>query len=64
MDDVRGEGLLAGVKLGVPPADVVRLRAAEKLLIVAAADNVVRVLPPLTVEDDEIAKGSIVSRAP
>jgi acetylornithine/N-succinyldiaminopimelate aminotransferase len=57
VEEVRGEGLLVGLKLKLPPADVVGAAAAEKLLIVAAADNVVRILPPLTVEDGEISEG-------
>lgn len=55
--DVRGEGLLAGLKLKVPAADVVKAALAEKLLIVSAADNVVRILPPLVVAPDEISQG-------
>ncbi len=55
--DVRGHGLLAGVKLGVPPPEAVSAALAEKLLVVGAGENVIRVLPPLNVEDDEIAEG-------
>lgn len=55
--DVRGQGLLTGVKLGVPPPEAVAAALAEKLLIVGAGENVIRVLPPLNVEDDEIAEG-------
>jgi acetylornithine/N-succinyldiaminopimelate aminotransferase len=55
--DVRGQGLLAGVKLGVPPPDAVAAARDEKLLVVGAGENVIRVLPPLNVEDDEIAEG-------
>ena len=55
--DVRGQGLLTGVKLGVPPPDAVAAARDEKLLVVGAGENVIRVLPPLNVEDDEIAEG-------
>ncbi len=55
--EVRGQGLLAGIKVSVPPPEVVSAALAEKLLLVGAGDNVVRVLPPLTVSDDEIAEG-------
>jgi acetylornithine/N-succinyldiaminopimelate aminotransferase len=55
--DVRGQGLLTGVRLGVPPPEAVAAALAEKLLIVGAGENVIRVLPPLNVEDDEIAEG-------
>lgn len=55
--EVRGQGLLAGIKVTVPPPEVVSAALGEKLLLVGAGDNVVRVLPPLTVSDDEIAEG-------
>ena len=57
VEDVRGAGLLTGLKLKPPvtPAQVVKAAIAEKLLLVAAADNTVRVIPPLTVSDEEIA---------
>lgn len=57
VEDVRGLGLLAGIKLKVPPADVVKSALAEKVLLVGAGDNVVRILPPLNVEDSEISVG-------
>jgi acetylornithine/N-succinyldiaminopimelate aminotransferase len=55
IEEVRGQGLLMGLKLKLPPADAVGAAAAEKLLVVAAADNVVRILPPLNAEDGEIS---------
>ncbi len=57
VEDVRGQGLLVGLKLKSLPADAVKAALAEKLLVVGAAENVVRVLPPLTVELHEIAEG-------
>ncbi|WP_299358117.1 aspartate aminotransferase family protein [uncultured Paracoccus sp.] len=53
---VRGQGLMLGLKCRVPPADVVRAGYAEHLLTVPAADNTLRLLPPLTISDDEIAE--------
>lgn len=58
VDAVRGRGLLMGLKLTphVPAAELVRAAAAsENLLLVGAGDNVVRILPPLVVEDGEIS---------
>jgi acetylornithine/N-succinyldiaminopimelate aminotransferase len=52
---VRGQGLLTGLKLKVPMADVVKAAAAEQLLVVGAGGNVVRLLPPLNIADEEIA---------
>ena len=45
VEEVRGEGLLMGLKLKLPPADAVGAAADEKLLIVAAADNAGRNYP-------------------
>ncbi|MFC0812231.1 aspartate aminotransferase family protein [Paracoccus panacisoli] len=53
---VRGEGLMLGLKCKVAPADVVKAGYAEHLLTVPAADNVLRLLPPLTITDDEISE--------
>jgi acetylornithine/N-succinyldiaminopimelate aminotransferase len=55
--EVRGQGLLTGVKLNVPVADVVKAAIAEKLLVAGASGNVVRMLPPLNVADEEISEG-------
>ena len=64
VDDVRGKGLLMGIKLKVPPADVVKAAIAEKLLLAGAAGNVVRLLPPLNATEEEIAEAAIrLSRA-
>ncbi len=55
-EGVRGAGLMLGLKCRVAPADVVAAGHAQHLLTVPAADNVVRLLPPLTITDDEIAE--------
>jgi acetylornithine/N-succinyldiaminopimelate aminotransferase len=52
--EVRGEGLLVGVKAVVPSGDLVAALRNEKLLTVGAGDNVVRFLPPLIVTEAEI----------
>jgi acetylornithine/N-succinyldiaminopimelate aminotransferase len=54
LSEVRGEGLLIGVKAVVPSGDLVAALRAEKLLTVGAGDNVVRFLPPLIVTEAEI----------
>ena len=58
INEVRGSGLLIGVQLkqAVLPADVVGAAVDQKLLLVGAGDNVVRLLPPLNVSDEEIAE--------
>jgi acetylornithine/N-succinyldiaminopimelate aminotransferase len=55
--EVRGEGMLIGLRTVVPNGELVDALRAEKLLAVAAGDNVVRLLPPLIVEEAEIAEG-------
>ncbi len=55
-ESVRGEGLMLGLKCRVPAADMVAAGYASQILTVAAADNVLRLLPPLTITDDEIAE--------
>jgi acetylornithine/N-succinyldiaminopimelate aminotransferase len=55
--EVRGEGLLIGVRALVPAGELVEALRAEKLIAVAAGDNVVRLLPPLIIGEQEIAEG-------
>ncbi len=52
--EVRGEGLLIGVKAVVPSGDLVTSLREQKLLTVGAGENVVRFLPPLIVTEAEI----------
>ena len=51
---VRGSGLMLGVKCVMPNATVNTALRAARLLAVPAGDNVLRFLPPLTASDDEI----------
>src|SRR5215510_12550090 len=54
--ELRGEGLLVGLRAVVPSADLVDELRAEKMITVAAGDNVVRLLPPLIVSEEEVAE--------
>jgi acetylornithine/N-succinyldiaminopimelate aminotransferase len=56
IEEVRGSGLMIGLKCKAPNGDVVTAALAEKLLVIAAGDNVVRLLPPLIVTDADIAE--------
>ena len=56
IEGIRGRGLLTGLKLNIEPPAFVKAALEEKLLVVGAADKTVRVLPPLTVSDAEIAQ--------
>jgi len=53
---VRGQGLMLGLKCRAPAADLVRAAQSQHLLTVPAADNVVRLLPPLTITEEELAE--------
>jgi acetylornithine/N-succinyldiaminopimelate aminotransferase len=54
--EIRGEGLLLGLRLHVPNTDLVRAAEAQELLVISAGDNVVRLLPPLIIGETEIAE--------
>jgi acetylornithine/N-succinyldiaminopimelate aminotransferase len=54
IEDVRGQGLMLGLKCKVPNQKLLAALRAEKLLTVQAGDNVVRFLPPLIVTEAEI----------
>ncbi|MEL6967099.1 MAG: aspartate aminotransferase family protein [Pseudomonadota bacterium] len=53
-EGVRGEGLMQGLKCKVANTDIVGAFRGERLLSVPAGDNVVRLMPPLTVTEDEM----------
>ncbi len=60
IEEVRGIGLLQGIKLNENPSDFIRCALENNVLLVGAGDNVIRILPPLNVEDDEIEEIYIV----
>jgi len=53
-EEIRGQGLLLGLKLKVPNTDFVTAARHEGLLIVGAGDNVVRLLPPLIIDETHV----------
>ena len=50
---VRNAGMMIGIELDRPCADLVKMALAEKLLINVTADKVVRLLPPLVMNEAE-----------
>jgi len=56
--EVRGEGLMIGLKVKTSPQDFAAAARAHKLLTIPAGDNVVRVAPPLIVSEDELVEGA------
>ena len=57
IEAIRGEGLMLGIKARVPNVELVAAMRSEHLLSVPAGDNVVRLLPPLTVTAEEAREG-------
>ncbi len=55
-EGVRGQGLMLGLKCRVAPADLVKAGYARQILTVPAADNTLRLLPPLNISDEDIAE--------
>ena len=55
-EEVRGAGLMLGLKCKGAPIDLVNAGYAAEVVTVPAADNVVRLLPPLNITDEEIAE--------
>jgi len=52
---VRGAGLMVGLQVGPPAGDFIARMREHGMLGAPAADNVVRLLPPLVIGDEEIA---------
>lgn len=56
-DSVRGEGLMLGLVCKAKNMDVIEAGYSAGILTVPAADNVVRILPPLTITIEEVEDG-------
>lgn len=54
LEEVRGEGLMLGLKCRGEGADMVSACRDQKVLVVAAGENVIRLLPPLIISDEEL----------
>jgi acetylornithine/N-succinyldiaminopimelate aminotransferase len=60
--EVRGRGLMIGIVVSIAP-DTVKMKCIEKgLLVLTAGENVVRLLPPLVIGDEEIDRGLEILR--
>ncbi|SDW15591.1 acetylornithine/N-succinyldiaminopimelate aminotransferase [Ruegeria halocynthiae] len=58
-EEVRGAGLMLGLKCKASNIDVVNAGYDNEVITVPAADNVIRLLPPLTLTEDDIAQAMI-----
>ncbi|PTM97587.1 aspartate aminotransferase family protein [Mycoplana dimorpha] len=57
IEEIRGEGLMLGIKAKVPSVDLLKAVRAEHLLLVPAGENVLRLLPPLITTAEEAREG-------
>lgn len=55
-EEVRGAGLMLGLKCKVANTDVVTAGYEAQVLTVPAADNAIRILPPLNISDEDISE--------
>lgn len=51
--DIRGQGLLLGIELDRPCTELVNMALADKILINVTADKVIRLLPPLIINQEQ-----------
>ncbi|MFO1131038.1 MAG: aspartate aminotransferase family protein [Hyphomicrobiales bacterium] len=56
IEDIRGTGLMMGIKCKVPNTAFQAAALDQHLLTIGAGDNVVRLLPPLVVTDQDITE--------
>jgi len=56
ISEIRGEGLMQGIALRVPVNDFAAAARAEGILVIPAAENVARLLPPLIIGEVEISE--------
>jgi len=56
-ESVRGQGLMIGLKMKTPAAEFVAMARANGLIVLPAGDNVVRMLPPLTLSEADARTG-------
>ena len=53
-EDLRGEGLMLGLKMRVPNTEFIDRLRSHGMLAIGAGDNVVRLLPPLIIEEAQV----------
>jgi acetylornithine/N-succinyldiaminopimelate aminotransferase len=53
-EELRGQGLMLGLKMKVPAGDFITRLRAHGMLAIPAGDNVMRLLPPLIVEEEHV----------
>jgi acetylornithine/N-succinyldiaminopimelate aminotransferase len=56
IEDIRGSGLMMGIKCKVANTSFVEAARHEKILVIGAGDNVVRLLPPLVITEADVTE--------
>jgi acetylornithine/N-succinyldiaminopimelate aminotransferase len=54
--EIRGEGLMIGLRTHVANTDLIDAARREKLILIGAGDNVARLLPPLIITESDVAE--------
>ena len=62
IEDIRGSGLMMGIKCKVPNTALQAAALDQHLLTIGAGDNVVRLLPPLVVSEADVAEAVAQAR--
>jgi acetylornithine/N-succinyldiaminopimelate aminotransferase len=63
-ESVRGQGLMLGLKMKIPNSEFITAARQAGLIVLPAGENVVRLLPPLTISEAEVREGvSLMSQA-
>ena len=57
IEEVRGVGLMTGLKCKIPNSDMMQALFDQKMLVIPAGENVVRLIPPLIISEDDLDKG-------
>ena len=56
--EVRGEGLMLGLKLNVPAAAFIERARHNRLIVIPSNENAVRILPPLIVDENHLREAA------
>ncbi|MDI2112280.1 aspartate aminotransferase family protein [Commensalibacter nepenthis] len=57
-EEVKGKGLMLGLKGTLPPTEIQNTALHQELLTVAAGNNVLRIVPPLIINEEECREGA------
>jgi len=57
IEEIRGIGLIKGLKMGVDNTEFIKKLMDQKMLAVKAEENVIRLFPPLTIVNQELNEG-------